>query len=198
MLDKYKAFIEKFVSFNSIEWQVIKTKLNIIHIKKGDIIHHQGDICDRSLFINSGLARGYIIDENGKDYTWHIFFNDENAQMFNLFAIDNNSFTNQTPSNLEIEALEDCEFVEIKYKDVEFLYNYFKKGERFGRLLNQKAYGDLQDMFFHSQTKTAQQRFDEFINKTPYLLDKVPQYHIASYLGISPQHLSRLKKEYQK
>jgi molybdopterin-guanine dinucleotide biosynthesis protein A len=80
----------------------------------------------------------------------------------------------------------------------EFLYNYFKKGERFGRLLNQKAYGDLQDMFFHSQTKTAQQRFDEFINKTPYLLDKVPQYHIASYLGISPQHLSRLKKEYQK
>jgi len=198
MFSKYKQFIENYISFNTLEWKLIQTKLQTVHYKKGEIIHHQGDICKKSLFITNGLARGYIINEDGKDYTWHIFFNDENSKMFNLFAIDNNSFTNQVPSRLEIEALENCEFVEIEYKDVEFLYSYFKKGERFGRLLNQKAYGDLQDMFCDRQTKTAQQRFDNFMDKTPYLLNKVPQYHIASYLGITPQHLSRLKKEYMK
>ena len=74
-------------------------------------------------------------------------------------------------------------------------YNYSKKGERFGRLMAEQAYSHTHHLVIDRLTKTASQRFKEFMDKTPYLLDKVPQYHIATLLGIAPQSLSRLKKE---
>jgi CRP-like cAMP-binding protein len=198
MFSTYKTFIEQHVSLNFIEWQIIKSKLQIHHYKKGDVIHHIGDVFAEFLFIKSGLARAYIIDENGKDNTWSIFFNDKNAHITNLFVFDFESFVKQTPSKLEIEALEDCIIIATKHKDVEFIYNNTKKGDRFGRLMAQEAYCYLHDYIITRQTKSAKERFQSFIETTPHLLDKVPQYHIATLLGITPQHLSRLKKELDK
>jgi len=197
MYTKYKIFIEKYISYNFIEWSLFKSKLKIKRYKKGQTIHHIGDICTKLAFINSGLARAYMIDENGKDYTWSIFFNDKNSQMTNLFVVDYHSFLNQTESNLSIDAIEDCELFVIDYRDVQFLYDKLKKGEKFGRLMSQEAYSYLHNMMIDRQLKTAKERFDDFMQKTPYLLDKVPQYHIATFLGITPQHLSRLKNSYR-
>lgn len=188
--------MNQYISFNYIEWSILKSKLQILHYKKGDIIHHIGDISDKLMFINSGLARAYIIDENGKDYTWSIFFNDKNSHMTNLFLVDYESFINQTPSKLTIDAIEDCEVIVINYKDLEFLYNNTKRGDRFGRLMAEEAYSYLHTRVIERESKSAKERFKEFIKKTPHLLDKVPQYHIATFLGITPQHLSRLKKEF--
>ena len=197
MYKNYRAFIEKYVSLNFLEWNLFKSKVKIKRYKKGQTIHHIGDICTKLAFINSGLARAYIIGEDGKDYTWSIFFNDENSHMTNLFVVDYDSFTNQTESNLSIEAIEDCELFIIDYIDIQFMYDKLKKGERFGRLMAQEAYTYLHKMAIDRQLKTAKERFDEFMQKTPYLLDKVPQYHIATFLGITPQHLSRLKNSYR-
>jgi len=197
MYKNYRAFIEKYVSLNFLEWNLFKSKVKIKRYKKGQTIHHIGDICTKLAFINSGLARAYIIGEDGKDYTWSIFFNDENSHMTNLFVVDYDSFTNQTESNLSIEAIEDCELFIIDYIDIQFMYDKLKKGERFGRLMAQEAYSYLHKMAIDRQLKTAKERFDEFMQKTPYLLDKVPQYHIATFLGITPQHLSRLKNSYR-
>ena len=196
MYTNYKNFIDKYISFNMIEWTLFKSKLRIAHFKKGEIIHYSGDICTKLMFLNSGLARAYLLDGNGKDFTWSIFFNDKNAEMTNLFIVDYESFINQTPSKISFEILEDCEVVIANYEDIQFLYNKLKKGERFGRLMCQEAYSYLHNYFITRQTKSAKERFDDFTDKTPYFLDKVPQYHIASLLGITPQHLSRLKKEY--
>jgi len=80
MLKKYKTFISKYISLNPIEWMIMKSKLKIERYQKDDVILQMGDICKKLIFINSGLARGYIIDENGKDHTWIIFFNDSNAK----------------------------------------------------------------------------------------------------------------------
>lgn len=194
MYGKYKNFIDQYISFNTIEWSLLKSKLKIAHFKKGKIIHYAGDICTKMMFLNSGLARAYLLDEKGKDFTWSIFFNDKNAEMTNLFIVDYDSFINQSPSKISIEILEDCEVVVSSYEDVQFLYNNLQKGERFGRLMSQEAYSYLHNYFISRQTNSAKERFDDFIHKTPYLLEKVPQYHIASLLGITPQHLSRLKK----
>jgi len=197
MYKKYKSFIDKYISFNTIEWTLFKSKLKIAHFKKGEIIHYAGDVCSKMMFVNSGLARAYLLDENGKDFTWSIFFNDKNAEMTNLFIVDYDSFINQSPSKMSFEILEDCEVVVSSYEDVQFLYNHLKKGERFGRLMSQEAYSYLHNYFITKQIHSAKERFDDFIDKTPYLLEKVPQYHIASLLGITPQHLSRLKKEHR-
>ena len=197
MFSKYKAFIEKYIPLNFIEWGIMKSKLKIMHFKKGDIIHNIDTVASKLMFINSGLARAYIIDENGKDNTWSIFFNDENAHMTNMFVVDYDSFINQIPSKLAIDALEDCEVVATEFKDVQFIYDKTKKGDRFGRLMAQEGYSYLHNFIITRQTKTAKERFEVFLNTTPHLLDKVPQYHIATLLGITPQHLSRLKKEYK-
>ena len=197
MFSQYKKFMQQYISLNFIEWNIVKSKLKIAHYRKGDIIHNVGNICTKLMFINSGLARGFIIDENGKDNTWAIYFNDKNSHMTNLFVVDYESFINQKESKLEIVALADCEVVITDFKDVEFLYNNTKKGDRFGRLMGQEAYSYLHNFIIRRQTLTAKERFEHFINDTPYLLDKVPQYHIATFLGITPQHLSRLKKEYK-
>ena len=195
MFTKYQRFIEKYISHNVIEWTLFKSKLKIEQYKKGEIIHHIGDVCSKLRFINSGLARAYMVTEEGKDYTWSIFFNDQNAHMTNLFVVDYESFINQTPSNLCIDAIEDCELVSVEYKDVQLLYDKLKRGERFGRLMSQEAYSYLHKQTMDRQMKTAEERFEAFIEETPHLLDKVPQYHIATFLGITPQHLSRLKKK---
>lgn len=195
MFTKYKEFIQQYISLNFTEWNLVKSKLKIEYYKKGDIIHNIDNICTKLMFVNSGLARGYIIDENGKDHTWSIYFNDKNSHMTNLFVIDYESFLNQTKSKFCIDALEDCEVVVTDYKDVQFLYNNTKKGDRFGRMMSDEAYKYLHNFIIQRQTTSAKQRFEEFINTTPYLMEKVPQYHIATFLGITPQHLSRLKKE---
>ena len=196
MLKKYKIFISKHISLNPIEWTLAKSKLKIEHYKKGEVILHLGDVCKKLMFINSGLARGYMIDENGKDHTWVIYFNDPNAHMTNLFVVDYESFVNQKASQLTIDVLEDCEVVSVEYEDLMFLYNKTKKGDRFGRLMSQEAYSYLHNFMIQRQTHSAKERFEVFMKNTPYLLDKVPQYHIATLLGMTPQHLSRLKKDY--
>ncbi len=194
MFEHYKKFIEQYINLNLVEWKLIESKLTLTSFKKGETILHQGDVCKNLYFINSGLARGFVIDANGKDFTWSIYFNDTHAHMTNLFVTDYESFLNQQPSSIHIEALEDCEIVVTSFLDVEFIYNNLKKGERFGRLMAQEAYKYLHHQIINRETKSAKERFEEFLEQTPHLLNKVPQYHIATFLGITPQHLSRLKK----
>jgi len=195
MFKQYKRFISQYISFNAIEWSLFQSRLSMKRYAKGETILYQGDICKELYFINRGLARGYIIDESGKDFTWGIFFNDSTAHMTNIFVVEYDSFLRQSASSIHIEALEECEIVAVSYDDVRFLYKSLKKGERFGRLMAEEAYSYLHNMTIERQTKSAKQRFEKFMHETPHLLDKVPQYHIATFLGITPQHLSRLKKE---
>jgi len=196
LYDKFKTFISRYISINIIEWAFVERKLNVAYFKKGQTILNVGDICDKLYFINSGLARAYAIGEDGKDFTWSIFFNDKNADMSNLFVVDYESFINGSESKLAIEALEDCELIYFNKDDLEMLYNRFKTSEHFGRLMSQEAYSILHNRMIDMQLKSAKERFEDFMRDTPYLLDKVPQYYIASYLGMTPQHLSRLKKEF--
>ena len=195
MYIKYKEFMQLYMSINVLEWTLFSSRLKVKKFAKGEVILAQGDVCKELYFINDGLARGYVIDESGKDFTWSIFFNDTNAFMTNLFVTDYQSFLHREAASIHIEALEDTEVFSLAYEDVQFLYNKLKKGERFGRLMAEEAYSYLHTIVIDRQTKSAKERFLEFMQRTPFLLDKVPQYHVATFLGITPQHLSRLKKE---
>ncbi|QOP41977.1 Crp/Fnr family transcriptional regulator [Sulfurimonas marina] len=191
---KYKEFIQRYISVNILEWKIFTSKLSIKKFKKNETILYQGDVCKELYFINSGLVRAYILDESGKDFTWTIYFNDQNSHVTNLFVVDYQSFVEQKPATIYIEALEDTELVCVSFKDVQFLYKNFKKWERFGRMMSEAAYSYLHKQTIERQCKSADERFLVFVQESPHLLEKVPQYHIATLLGITPQHLSRLKK----
>ena len=186
--------MQRHISLNRVEWALIRTKIEILHFEKGDMIHHMGDICHRLLFIDEGIVRSFHIDENGKDTTWHIHFSDTNANMDNLYVVDYASFINKIPSQLSFEVIEDCRLYSISYEDVHFLYALGKKYERYGRKMSEMAYTAAHNKLLSHWTQSAEIRYRHFLEETPFLLEKVPQYHIASYLGITPQSLSRLKK----
>ncbi len=196
-IEVYKAFIEHYISLNTFEWSMIKNKLEVITYQRGEIIHHMGDTCQYNYFLNSGIVRSYMLDTRGKDYTWGIHFNDKTAKMHNLFVVDYQSFINQIPSTLGFEVIEPCELVRISYKNVEFVYKHFKKWEYFGRKMTEIAYSEAHKMIVERMTLNATERLERFMQNESFLIDKVPQYHIASYLGITAQSLSKLKKELQ-
>jgi len=197
MYAKYKSFIKKYVAMTDEEWEYYKSKIDIEYYQKGQIIHHVGDVCSKIAFINSGLTRSYMIGEDGKDYTWNIMFNDENAQVNNLFVVDYYSFITQKKSMVNIEVIEDCELLAVSYDNVSNLHNTLQKEEKFSRIMSEIAYATLYEKIADRQMKTSQERFDAFMHTTPYLLDKVPQYHIATYLGMTPQYFSQLKNDYK-
>jgi len=197
MYAKYKKFIEKYINITASEWELYKSKMHIVHYPKGQIIHYAGDVCNKISFIASGLVRSYIIDEDGKDYTWNIMFNDKNAKTNNLFVVDYYSFITRNKSIVNIEVIEDCVLLAIEYNDVKNLHTILQKEEKFSRIMSEIAYANLYEKIIDRQMKTSEERFDTFMHTTPYLLDKVPQYHIATYLGMTPQYFSQLKKEYK-
>jgi len=195
VFDQYRQFSSKYVSFNVLEWELLKSKLTVVDYKKGEIFHQAGDVCDHLMCINQGIVRAYVLSDSGDDYTWSIFFNDQDSEMTNVFVVDYESFISQSASRLHFEVLADCQLLALSQKDLQFLYKHAKKAERFGRLMAELAYSYTHNLVIDRMTKSAAERYVEFVERTPYLLDKVPQYHIATLLGITPQSLSRIKKQ---
>ena len=191
--EHYKKFIYEYVPFSTTEWEFLKSLSKVEYFKKGEIIHHSGSIFEKIYFINSGLIRAYVIDAEGKDYTWNLFFNDQNSEMTNVYVVDYESFVNKSKSQITFEVLEDCEVISTSYDNLSRFYNKSKVSERFGRIMAELAYSSVHNSVISKLTKTAQERYEDLVKNSPYLLEKVPQYHIASFLGITPQSLSRIK-----
>lgn len=152
---------------------------------KSTILHEAGNICDDFYIIISGIGRVFFYKED-KDITCH--FAAENETMT---AID--SFIQRKKSKYCVEALEDLEVFKISYYDLENLLTINPKFERFVRLFMQHAYVELAERIGDLQLNTAQERYEILMKKSPYLFKRVAAKHIASFLGISPETLSRIR-----
>jgi len=192
---KYRTFMSQYIKINDFEWGLVSSRTEVRHYKKGEIISYQGEITKELLFLNYGLVRAYSVNQEGRDFTWKLYFADEDSTALNLYVSDYASFINQTPALNTFEVLEDCEVCVSKYSSVQFMYTVSKKWIRYGKLMAEMAYTQMQQAYFTHLTKSAKERYLQLLEESPYLEDKVPQYHIASYLGMTPQSLSRLKKE---
>lgn len=156
-------------------------------VKKNQILFNPNRATNKILFLEKGILRGYrIID--GKDFTHHFYFS-------NWFATDFESFLKETPSQIYIETLTDTIFYEFNKKDLVNLYEKHHQLEKLGRLIAEKAYLATVEKLSNMQILDLKQRFNSLINKNPDLFQKVPQKHIASYLGVSEQSLSRIKNK---
>jgi CRP-like cAMP-binding protein len=197
-LNKFKNCIYDNTKLCEEEWKLLSKKSLIHKCKKGSIIHEMGEVCQYITYINTGVIRSYTIDSDGKDFTWDIHFNDENSDINNLFIVDLDSFYHQKKSRLYFEVIEDCEIIKITHKDISFFYNNYKWGSKLMQILFNTNSVRSQNLILDRLTKSAKDRYFNFIQNMPFLLEKVPQYHIASLLGITPQSLSRIKKKYTK
>lgn len=186
MTEELIISIQSFIDLNPKEIDCIKLLFKEKSIKKGDFFLEDGQVCKYAGFIVKGLIR-YYINYNGEDKTYA--FAQENN-----FVCNNESFIPQTPSTKIIQALEDCEILQISYDDLQIFYKSIRQGERFGRLVIEQVFiQTLQDLssFY---TDTPEYRYEKFVKKHPDLQQRISQYHIASYVGVKPQSLSRIRK----
>jgi len=193
-MQSFETFISKNIGVSQEEWAQLETTLQTKTYKKGEMISFKDDIWTSAMYINSGMIRSYIINDHGKDFTRQFYFNTKESRTANLFVIDLSSFTTQFPSNRSFEVLTDSEVVIFSRKNLYALYEKYKKWEFVGRKMAEFAYIDM-DLFYHNLlTKTPSERYVYLQQNMSELLEDVPQYHIASYLGITPVSLSRIKK----
>lgn len=179
-----------------MEWFFFKKVVKFKKFKKKEIIHNLGNVSDRIFYVNSGLIRSYIINSDGKEFTWSIHFNDPNHKVGHVYAVDYVSFLTGVPSKLELEVLEDCEVFWITKEDLELLYNFSSKYEKMSRLMLEDGFAYLQNMHILLTSEDSYTRYENFKQNYGYFEDKIPQYQIASYIRVTPQYFIKLKKEY--
>ena len=195
MFDKYKSLIQEFVNLTNEEWALIESKLTLKQYKKGDSLLQAGDICQTLRFINKGIARLFFINEEGKEFTCFIGHNNKNARATDKFILDFESFSKQTPSSSFSDVVDDCETVEMSFHDLQDLCSKIKNVQTFMDEMGSLVFTNIRDDMVYRSTTTAKQRYEDFSQENQQLLKKVPQHQLATFLGIAPQSLSRLKNE---
>lgn len=194
-MQTYKDFIHKHINLEEEDWNLFQSRMEIRHFKKGDIISYQDDIWTELLYINSGFIRSYIINDSGQEFTRHFHFNTKESDILNLFVVDYTSFIDQVPSSTGFEVMEDAEVSVLKHADAQLMYGLSQKWERYGRRMAELAYIRKSSLYEELLITNAKQRYISLITTMDEWFNKVPQYHLATYLGITPVSLSRIKKE---
>jgi CRP-like cAMP-binding protein len=157
-------------------------------IPKKSFLLKEGEVCKFEGFVTKGLFRVFHIDKNGNEQI--LYF-----AMENWWITDIDSFTNEKPSQLFIEALEDSVVFVISKTDKEFAYTHLPKIEKLFRVMTQKTHVALQRRMIDNLSKTAEDRYLEFAQRYPQLIQRLSNIQVAAYLGITNVFLSNIRKK---
>ncbi len=191
MFEQINAQVSKLANFSSQELVIFNQLLEHKSVPKKTILLHEGEICNFEAFIIKGCIRTYYINENGFEVTMQFGIE-------NWWASDMASFHEQTPSRVFIETLEDCEILLLHRETKEELLKKVPKFERVFRIMVQRNLCATQNRLIGSISKSAQEKYLEFIEKYPTIPQRVAQHYIASYLGISAEFLSKVRAKLNK
>ena len=194
-MESYKQFIQKHVELSEEEWKLFHSKLKIKQLQKGEIIHFSDNVWTQLYFIASGLIRSFLINHKGKDFTRHFHFNTKESNILNLFVVDYTSFIDQVPSVVGFEVLEDSLLYVLEHSDAQHMYTMSAKWERYGRRVAEIAYIRKTALYEELLINDAKQRYINLRSSMTEWIHNVPQYHIATFLGVTPVTLSRIKRE---
>ena len=175
------------VSLSPAEAEQLVKHLGLVTIRSRAKLLNAGEVCRKVYFVNKGCLRVYHTDSEGIDHI--ISFSPEN-----WWATDIASFSCQKVSKFSIDAVEETEVFYLDYNILERLYIQVPKLERFFRILTQNGYSILQRRMISHKSKSALQRYRMFKKQYPKLEQRISQKHIASFLGITPVFLSRLRQ----
>lgn len=185
-MDLLIAAIKGLIPLSLADEAVIQQLFHRKQYKKGDHLLAEGEICRHVIFIETGLVR-YYINKDGEDRT--NYFNKEGE-----FVCYYPSFLPKVPSNVNIQALEDSTVWMISYEGIQRFYKEVGQGERFGRLGIEAVFVDISAQMGSIYTDSPEMRYQKFLLHYPTIVQRIPQYYIASYVGVKPQSLSRIRK----
>ena len=183
--------IAKHIQLTAAEEKYLVTLLKAKKIKRKQFLLREKEICLSSTFVTKGCLRGYTIDENGFEHILQFATSD-------WWIADMYSLISQKPGTLNIDAIRDSEILLLSRKDQEKLFAEIPKFERFFRILTEKSLVANRQRVLDAMSLTALQRYETFCQHYPTLIEDLPQKLIASYIGVTPEFLSKVKAEYFK
>lgn len=187
-MDNFTKYFSEMTGVPTEELKKIDNLYTVKKVKKGEVLLREGDLCEGFFFVEKGLLRMYSIDKNGKEHI--IQFAPENW----IVSDRSSQFFNEK-SNYYIDAIENSEILILENGIISKLAKRFSIVVRNNEVLLQKHIRNLQSRINSLMSDTAEQRYLKFVKKYPDILLRVPQWMVASYLGITPESLSRVRKE---
>jgi len=180
--------IFKDLVFSEDEIKIIESVFHKVDVKKGIVLLNAGDNVNEQYYILEGCLRSYHIDSHGKEHTVQFGIKD-------WWISDFIAFFSSEKAIMTIEVIQDATLYRITDKDKEFLYEQIPEIEHFFRIKLEKAFASFQKRILTNLSLTAKERYLSFIKTYPNIEKIIKNYHIASYLGITTESLSRIRKE---
>jgi len=182
------ANINRIVSLTTDEKVAIEKAFVAVEMSKGSLWVKQGRVCDQVAYVVSGKLRNYRIDEEGNEVTCFFVMPDTFVSAFT-------SFLTNTPTTESISALEDTVLRVITKKTLEDLSDRIPKIHVFRRIIAENLFITMEKRIAMLQSQSAHERYEKMLKENPEIILNVPLQYTASFLGVTPQHLSRLRKE---
>ncbi|WP_345947866.1 Crp/Fnr family transcriptional regulator [Mucilaginibacter sp. PAMB04274] len=179
--------VSKHIALTQAEKDIFTGMLQTKHLKRKQHWLATGDICRHSAYVTAGCLRGYTVDSNGYEHV--LSFAPPDWWMADMYSL----LTNQ-PGHLNIEALEDTEMLLLPKSSQEELYKLVPKFERVFRILAEKSLVAYQQRLIDNLSLPAAERYDRFCRRYPTLIYHLPQKQIASYIGVTPEFFSKMRK----
>src|SRR5687768_16435960 len=186
MNTELKNFIAQYVSLSDLELEDIADKFKSKVVKKNDYLLRQGDTCKDLVFVQKGCLRLYYIKEDIEVSVWFAFQQSS--------AIEIYSFISQKPSDYFLQAIEDTEVLCLSKTELNRLYQYQPKMQQMMRNFWEDVIINLISRFTALQKDSAEKRYLDLLNKPAYL-ETIPQKYLASFIGVTPTSLSRIRKQ---
>lgn len=187
-MTKLTEYINQIVSLTTDEADAIENAYAFKEIAKGDFWVKQGKICEQVAYVVKGKLRTFYIDDTGNEVTCYFVAEDNFISSFT-------SFLTNTPTQENISALEDTVLRVITKRKLEDLSEMIPKLHIFRRIIAENLFITMEKRIAMLQSLSAYERYENMLKESPDILLKVPLQYTASFLGITPQHLSRLRKE---
>ena len=181
-------YFKNYIPLNEEERNLLDKRVYQRKIKRKQMILQEGLVCKHYSFVVEGCLKMYGVDEKGVEH--NIQFAAEND-----WIADIGSFHSDKPSKLFIEALEPSALLQIEKQDLYFLYRSIPKLDRIFKVIIENKFVELQTRVLQNISSTAQERYQSFLDQYPQLALRLPNTQIASYLGITPEFLSKMRNE---
>ena len=191
--ETYFDYVRKYVELDPETRQLVASQLSEITFPPKHIIFSEGGICNKVYFFLSGTARSYYTDFSGMTVTWAFHFNNDHSVIRNVFVTDYRAFLTNF---IAIETLGEVTALVFTKEAVNYLMEKSLQYEIWMRKLNEMAYVSMYDRAFSLLTMSASERYHKLLNEEPHLMQMFSNYYIASYLGIAPQSLSRIRTQH--
>ena len=188
--DIFNQFLRKYVEFTDAELTDFNNQCSCVEFSKGDVVMKAGQVQKNLYFITEGIVRNFIELDNGETKIHN--FRMEHMTVTGYAYIN---YEDKFKALVSVECLEDCVLIQVPIEAINYVINNIKLGDRLGRYLAEAHIMQMLEYVLERDTKSVIERLGKLDQNFPNIHPRVPQYMIASYLGITHVHLSNLKKK---